>query len=186
MSLPTVSIIGGGSWATALAKMVSYNVTTFNWYIYEQEIIDHIKKYHHNPKYTSSVEFDPSKIHLHNNIKDAIESSGIIIFAVPSAYIKGLMGTTDIDFSGRFLINAVKGLIPEDNVTVTEYFQEQFSIPYNHVGVISGPCHAEEIAMERLSYLTIATEFENDAQITAKLSIMSFYPYSNFRRYLWN
>jgi glycerol-3-phosphate dehydrogenase (NAD(P)+) len=165
----SVSIIGGGSWATALAKIISHNVPSFHWYIYEKEIIEHIKKHRHNPTYISSLEFEPSKIIFHNDVKKAIESSGTVIFVVPSAYVKSLLGKTDIDFEGRFFINAVKGLVPEDNVTLTEYFQEQFSIPYNRVGVISGPCHAEEIAMERLSYLTVATEFENDARRIEKL-----------------
>ncbi len=174
MYQPTVSIIGGGSWATALAKIISHNVPSFNWYIYEKEIIEHIKKYRHNPNYISSLEFEPSRIHFFSNVKEAIESSDFIIFVVPSAYVKDLLGKTDIDFKGKFFVNAVKGLIPEDNVTITEYFQEQFSIPYNSVGVISGPCHAEEIAMERLSYLTIATEFEKDAQRVEKLITSSF------------
>jgi glycerol-3-phosphate dehydrogenase (NAD(P)+) len=169
MQNPSVSIIGGGSWATALAKIISNNVPHFHWYIYEQEIIDHIKKHKHNPTYISSVEFDPSKIIFHNNVKEAIESSEIIIFVVPSAFVKGLLGTEEIDFNGRFFVNAVKGLIPEDNVTVTEYFQEQFSIPYSQVGVVSGPCHAEEVALERLSYLTVAAEFKEDAQRIASL-----------------
>jgi glycerol-3-phosphate dehydrogenase (NAD(P)+) len=169
MQQPTVSIIGGGSWATALAKIISHNVPNFNWYIYEKEIIEHIKKHKHNPTYISSLEFEPSKITFHNDVKKAIESSEIIVFVVPSAYVKPLLGKTDIDFNGKFFVNAVKGLVPEDNVTITEYFQEQFSIPYSKVGVISGPCHAEEIAMERLSYLTIATEFEKDALAIQKL-----------------
>jgi glycerol-3-phosphate dehydrogenase (NAD(P)+) len=169
MQHTSISIIGGGSWATALAKIISHNVSGFNWYIYEKDIIEYIKKHRHNPNYISSLEFDPSKITFHNDVKKAIDSSEVIIFVVPSAYVKTLLGKTDIDFTGKFFVNAVKGLVPEDNVTITEYFQEQFSIPYNRVGVISGPCHAEEIAMERLSYLTIATEFENDAQKIEKL-----------------
>lgn len=174
MQQPSVTIIGGGSWATALAKIISQNVATFNWYIYEKEIIEHIKKHKHNPTYISSLEFDPSKINFHNDVKKAIESSEVVIFVVPSAYVKGLLGKTDIDFKDRFFINAVKGLVPEDNVTITEYFQEQFSIPYNKVGVVSGPCHAEEIAMERLSYLTIATEFEEDANKIENIISSSF------------
>jgi glycerol-3-phosphate dehydrogenase (NAD(P)+) len=164
MQQPVISIIGGGSWATALAKIISKNVKKFHWYIYEKEIIDHIKKHKHNPIYLSSVHFNPSQIIFHNNVEQAVESSNYIFFVVPSAYVKGLIGTTDIDFNNRFLINAVKGLVPDDNVTITEYFQEQFSIPYSKIGVVSGPCHAEEIAMERLSYLTVATEFEEDAE----------------------
>ncbi len=163
------AIIGGGSWATALAKLVSNNVDHLHWFIYEKEIIDHIKKYKHNPKYISSIEFDTRKITFYNNVKQAIESAPVVIFVVPSAYIKGLMGTIDIDFTDRFFISAVKGIVPDDNVTVTEYFQEQFSLPYSKVGVISGPCHAEEVAMGRMSYLTVAAEFEEDAENIATL-----------------
>jgi glycerol-3-phosphate dehydrogenase (NAD(P)+) len=169
-----IGIIGGGSWATALAKLISGNVDHFNWYIYEQEIIDHLRKHKHNPTYISSIEFDPNKITFFSNVKEAIESSDIILFVVPSIYVKSLIGTTDIDFKDRFFINAAKGIVPEDNVTVTQYFQEQFSIPYSHVGVISGPCHAEEIAMERLSYLTIATEFEQDTQMISSFIASPF------------
>jgi glycerol-3-phosphate dehydrogenase (NAD(P)+) len=176
MQNPKVAIIGGGSWATALAKIISHNVSSFHWYIYEQEIIDQIKKHKHNPNYISSIEFDVKKITFHNNVKEAIESAEYIFFVVPSAYVKGLLGNIEIDFTGRFLVNAVKGLVPEDNVTVTEYFQEQFSLPYSRVGVISGPCHAEEIALERLSYLTVATEFEKDAD---KIAALIAAPYVN-------
>ena len=169
MQNQSVAIIGGGSWATALAKIISKNVSHFHWFIYEKEIIDHIKTQGHNPQYISSVEFDPSKITFHNNIKEAIESAEIIIFVVPSAFVKGLLGTLDIDFTGKFFVNAVKGLVPDDNVTVSEYFQEQFNIPYSKVAVISGPCHAEEVALERLSYLTVGAEFAQDAERIAKL-----------------
>lgn len=169
MNFKEAAIIGGGSWATALAKLVSNNVDHLHWYIYEKDIIDHIKKYKHNPKYISTIEFDTRNITFYNHVKQAIESAPVVIFVVPSAYIKELMGTVDIDFTDRFFISAVKGIVPDDNVTVTEYFQEQFSLPYNKVGVISGPCHAEEVAMGRMSYLTVATEFEEDAEQIATL-----------------
>ncbi|HEY9123048.1 MAG TPA: NAD(P)-binding domain-containing protein, partial [Bacteroidales bacterium] len=164
-----IAIIGGGSWATALASIVSHNVKKFHWFIYEKEIIDHIKTHKHNPQYISAIEFDPSKIVFHNHVKEAIDAANVIIFVVPSAFIKPLMGKEDIDFSGKFFVNAVKGLIPDDNITVTQYFQEQFSIPFSRVGVVSGPCHAEEVALERLSYLTVGAEFEEDAKQVADL-----------------
>lgn len=169
MAYEEVAIIGGGSWATALAKIVSANVKRLHWYIYEKEIIEYIKKHKHNPQYISSIEFDTRKIEFYNDVKQAIESAQLTIFVVPSAFIKSLLGKLDIDFTGRFLVSAVKGIVPDDNVTVTEYFQEQFSLLYSQVGVISGPCHAEEIAMGRLSYLTVATEEEEQGQRIAEL-----------------
>ena len=169
MSYEEVAIIGGGSWATALAKIVSGNVKRLHWYIYEKEIIDYLKKHKHNPHYISSIEFDTRKIEFYNDIKQAMESASLIIFVVPSVYIKSLLVNRDIDFTGRFFVSAVKGIVPDDNVTVTEYFQEQFSLLYSQVGVISGPCHAEEIALGRLSYLTVATEEEDQGQRVAAL-----------------
>lgn len=169
MSYEEVAIIGGGSWATALAKIVSGNVKRLHWYIYEKEIIEYLKKHKHNPQYISSIEFDTRKIEFYNDAKQAMESAPLIIFVVPSAYIKNLLGKQDIDFTGRFFVSAVKGIVPDDNVTVTEYFQEQFNLLYSQVGVISGPCHAEEIAMGRLSYLTVATEEEEQGQHIAEL-----------------
>lgn len=169
MKTKKVAIIGGGSWATALAKLVSGNVPSFNWYIYEPEIIDHIKTHKHNPQYISSVEFNPAKISFFNNLKQAVEASDVLIFVVPSAFVKGLLGKEDIDFTGKYFINAVKGIIPDDNVTVCQYFQEQFGIPFSHIGVISGPSHAEEVAMERTTYLTVGAEFEADAKEFAAL-----------------
>jgi glycerol-3-phosphate dehydrogenase (NAD(P)+) len=169
MSYEEVAIIGGGSWATALAKIVSGNVKRLHWYIYEKEIIDYLKKHKHNPHYISSIEFDTRKIEFYNDIKQAMESAPLIIFVVPSAYIKSLLANRDIDFTGRFFVSAVKGIVPDDNVTVTEYFQEQFSLLYSQVGVVSGPCHAEEIALGRLSYLTVATEEEDQGQRVAAL-----------------
>jgi glycerol-3-phosphate dehydrogenase (NAD(P)+) len=168
------AIIGGGSWATALAKIISNNVEVLHWYIYEKEIIEHIQKFHHNPQYISTIEFNTKKIKFYNNIKEAIEKAPIVFFVVPSAYVKSLLDNVDINFGDKFLVSAVKGIIPGDNVTVTEYFQEQFNLTYDKVGVVSGPCHAEEIAMERLSYLTIATEFEEEGEEIAKLLSSSF------------
>lgn len=169
MQNPKVAIIGGGSWATALAKIISTNIGHFNWYIFEQNIIDHLKKYKHNPQYISSVEFDPSKITFFNDVKEAIEASDIIIFVVPSAYVKGLVGSLDINFKNKFFVNAVKGIVPDDNLTVAQYFRQKFNIPADKVGVVSGPCHAEEVAMERLSYLTVAAEKDADAKQIAAL-----------------
>ncbi len=169
MQYREVAIIGGGSWATALAKIVLTNVERLHWYIYEKDIIEHIKKFKHNPSYISSIEFDTRKIIFYNDVKQAIESASLIIFVVPSAFIKSLMDKIDINFDNRFFISAVKGIVPDDNVTVTQYFQEQFNLSYTQVGVISGPCHAEEIAMGRLSYLTIATSEENQGKAIANL-----------------
>lgn len=164
-----VAIIGGGSWATAIAKLVVSNVQHINWYIFEKEIVSHIKKHHHNPQYLSSVEFDIKQITFHDSPKTAIENSEIVIFVVPSAYIKATMDNQEIDFSNKMFVNAVKGIVPEDNLTVTQYFQKKYGLTINDIAVISGPCHAEEIALERLSYLTVAANKIADVRTIVQL-----------------
>jgi glycerol-3-phosphate dehydrogenase (NAD(P)+) len=164
MTTKKIAIIGGGSWATGIAKLVMDNHHHINWYIYEKEIIDHIKKHKHNPSYLSTIEFDPKKITFFNNVKEAVESSQVVIVVVPSTYIKHLFEKEKIDFTNIFIINASKGIIPGDNISVTEYFRKKFHIPENNVGLISGPSHAEEIAMERMTYLTCAAKNDKDAE----------------------
>ncbi len=151
-----IAVIGGGSWATALAHVVLQNSSHINWYIYENEIIDHIKQHRHNPQYLSSLLFDTQQITFYNDIAEVIKESDIILMVVPSAYVKSTMGLDDIDFSGKIFISAVKGIIPGDNLTVTQYFGKRYNIPDERLLVISGPSHAEEVAMQRLTYLTVA------------------------------
>lgn len=169
MNTKKIAIIGGGSWATGIAKLVMDNHHHINWYIYEKEIIEHIKKHKHNPSYLSTIQFDPKKINFFNNVKEAVESSQVIINVVPSAYVKPLFEKEKINFSNVFIINASKGIIPGDNISITEYFRKKFHVSENHVGLISGPSHAEEIAMERMTYLTCAAANDKDAAKIASL-----------------
>lgn len=150
-----VAVIGGGSWATALAHVVLQNANHINWYIYEQELIDHLKEYHHNPQYLSSLEFNTAQITFYNNIVQVIKDSDIILMVVPSAYIKNTMGQEPIDFTGKIFVSAVKGIIPEENLTITQYFGKHYNIPDDRLVVVSGPSHAEEVGMQRLTYLTV-------------------------------
>lgn len=151
-----IAVIGGGSWATALAHIVLQNRKHINWYIYENEIIDHLRLHKNNPLYLSSLEFNTDEIIFYNDIQQVVRDSDIILMVVPSAYIKNTMGQEDIDFTGKIFISAVKGIIPEDNLTVTQYFSKRYNIPDEQLLVISGPSHAEEVAMQRLTYLTVA------------------------------
>ncbi len=160
---PRIAIIGGGSWATAIAKIISEKCVHLNWYIYEKEIIEHLKEQHHNPAYLSSVSFNTKKISFFNNIKEVFDQSDVIFFVVPSAYVKSLLDKSEINCENKFIVNAVKGIIPDENLTISQYFQHRFQVPSTHVGVVSGPSHAEEVSMERLTYLTVAAELDADA-----------------------
>ncbi|NJK98501.1 MAG: NAD(P)H-dependent glycerol-3-phosphate dehydrogenase [Bacteroidetes bacterium] len=162
-----VAVIGGGSWATALAHIVLQNRKNINWYIYEKEIIEHLQTHKHNPQYLSSLIFNPQQITFYNDIQQIIRDSDVILMVVPSAYIKTTMGKEDIDFSGKIFISAVKGIIPDENLTITQYFGKRYNIPDEKLLVVSGPSHAEEVAMQRLTYLTVGC---SDTQLASKVS----------------
>lgn len=153
-----VAVVGSGSWATAIVKILQNNVSELNWYIRNPDTIAFIKKYKHNPRYVSSIELKTDEINFHSNINDVFQDSNLLIIAIPSAYIKDALMDLIPDLTGKQIVSAVKGIVPEDNLTVAEYFNKFYKIPFNSLSIISGPCHAEEIALERLSYLTIASK----------------------------
>ena len=150
-----VAIIGSGSWATALAKIIMHNVPDINWHIRRQEVIDEFVEIRRNPNHLEWAYFDVSRIHFSADINAVIEESDLIVLAIPSPYIKQSLNEIIVDMSQKFVISAVKGMIPDENLLVTEYMHQYFHIPKENLGVIAGPCHAEEIALERLSYLTV-------------------------------
>jgi glycerol-3-phosphate dehydrogenase (NAD(P)+) len=167
-----IAVIGGGSWATAIVKMLCNNSPSVHWWIRSNDTIEHIKKYRHNPNYLTSVEFDPNKLILDSSIKNIVKKSDILIMAVPSAFLKAaLEGLTPEDFKNKKVFSAIKGIVPEDLLIVGEFFNKKFDIPVENIGVITGPCHAEEVAMEKLSYLTIASQnTENASFVASQLS----------------
>jgi glycerol-3-phosphate dehydrogenase (NAD(P)+) len=164
---PKFAVIGGGSWATAIAKMLCVNADEIAWYMRNEDAINHIKAHHHNPNYLSSVEFNIKKLRLTSDINEAIAFADYIIFAVPSAFLSGELKKMTESLKGKVIFSAIKGIVPETSLIVGEHFHDVFDIPYDNIGVITGPCHAEEVALERLSYLTIACGDEEKAKIVA-------------------
>lgn len=162
-----IGVIGSGSWATALVKMLLNNVNSLNWYIRDPETIKFIKKNHINPKYLSSVTLEMDKLKLYDNVEDTIAHSDVLIFAIPAAFLKDAMGKVKENLADKFIISAIKGIVPGDNLTVAEYFNVHYKVPFDNIGVISGPCHAEEVALERLSYLTVACKETGHAKFLA-------------------
>ena len=162
------AVIGGGSWATAIAKMLCVNLSEIAWYMRNDAAIEHIQKYKHNPNYLSSVEFDTKKLRLTNNINEAIEYADYVIFAIPSAFLDAELKNMTVSLADKIIFSAIKGIVPETSLIVGEHFHIQYDIPYYNIGVITGPCHAEEVALERLSYLTIACGDPDKACIVAK------------------
>jgi len=161
--LPKVAVFGGGSWATAIVKMLCENLDQVGWYMRNKTTISYIKKEHHNPNYLSSAEFDVSKLKMTNNIDQMIKYADILIFVIPSAFLKSELDKITVDFSNKIIFSAIKGIVPESGLIVGEHFNQLLNIPIENIGIISGPCHAEEVAMERLSYLTISCRDQEKA-----------------------
>jgi glycerol-3-phosphate dehydrogenase (NAD(P)+) len=153
----TIAVIGGGSWATALVKILSNNNDSIRWWLRSSDTVDFVNKYHHNPNYLSDVEIDPERVTPTHDLKEAIRGAGVIILAVPSAFLKdSLAALTPEDFEGRLVFSAIKGIVPDDLRIIGDFMHHSYRIPLERIGVITGPCHAEEVAMERLSYLTVS------------------------------
>lgn len=165
-----VAVIGSGSWATAIVKLLLNTQSHISWFVRNPEVIAYIKENGTNMHYLKSVALQTEKISFHSDVKDVVREADILIVAVPSAFLKATLEClTPEDLSGKFIISAVKGIIPDDLVSVTAYFNAHFQVPYDMLGVISGPCHAEEIARGCMSYLTIATRHREDAAQLSKL-----------------
>ena len=161
------AVLGGGSWATALVKMLSENLKQVNWYMRNTDAIEHIRTKKHNPNYLSSVEFNTDQLNLTNNINEAVANADILIFAIPSAFLDTELKNLTTTIENKIIFSAIKGIVPETGLIVGEHFHETYAIPFENIGVITGPCHAEEVALERLSYLTIACADEEKAKIVA-------------------
>ena len=163
-----ISVIGGGSWATAIVKMLLNNCDEVSWWLRKKETVDYIRNFKRNPNYLQSVELDTNKLFLSHDLKEVVERTDMFILAIPSAFIFQTFEGVEIkDIDKKVGISAVKGIVPEYHAIPARYIHKQFGIPYENIGIICGPCHAEEVALERLSYLTVACQDEENAQYLA-------------------
>jgi glycerol-3-phosphate dehydrogenase (NAD(P)+) len=150
-------MIGSGSWATALVKMLTGNRHPVNWWIRNPETIDHIRRHGNNPAYLSTVKFDTSLLKMSADITSVLRESNMLVIAVPSAYAEQSLSPLQPGlFAGKKIISAIKGLLPDRNVLLNEYLKKQFDFPLENYFAVLGPCHAEEVAAEKLSYLTFS------------------------------
>lgn len=163
-------MVGGGSWATALIKILSEGNVTIKWWLRKQADSDYIKTYHHNPSYLSDVAINPRKVRVCPKIKEAFSGTDFVILAVPAAFVSdALVGLNATHFAGKHVVSAIKGMIPSQNLLVTDWVEQTYGVPASRVSVIAGPCHAEEVALEKQSYLTIASSGDMAAQTVADL-----------------
>jgi glycerol-3-phosphate dehydrogenase (NAD(P)+) len=162
------AVLGGGSWATAIVKMLTENVDTVHWFMRNADAIEHIRTQGHNPNYLSSVEFNTKQLILTDDINTAVTEADILIFVIPSAFLEIELKNLSASLKDKTIFSAIKGIVPETGRIVGEHFHEKYAIPFENIGVITGPCHAEEVALERLSYLTIACADTKKAEIVAE------------------
>lgn len=165
---PKIAVLGGGSWATAIVKILSENLDTIGWYMRSTYSIEHIKRNKHNPSYLSSAELHPERLDLSPDINEIVANYDVLIFVIPSVFLKVELEKLTVSLENKTIFSAIKGIVPETGLIVGEHFNKTYNIPFENIGVITGPCHAEEIAMERLSYLTIACSDQQKAKNLSK------------------
>ena len=167
--------MGGGSWATALAKILMTDGTErINWYMRRPSQIEEFKKLGHNSTYLSGIKFDLSRIHFYSNINLAVKASEILLFATPSPFLKQHLKKLNQPISDKLIVTAIKGIVPDENLLVSDYFNKEYNVPMENIVAIGGPCHAEEVALERLSYLTIACTNKERARSVAQKFTCAF------------
>jgi len=157
MKKKSIGILGSGSWATALVKILSENTLNLNWFVRNPESVEQIKSVGRNPKYLSYVDLNLNKLKISSDINKVIYDSEIVIIAIPSPFIESSLISSKKLLSKKILISASKGIIPESFLTISEHLSQEYNIPKKNLAIISGPSHAEEVAQEKLTYLTVGT-----------------------------
>ncbi|KAA3438155.1 NAD(P)H-dependent glycerol-3-phosphate dehydrogenase [Rufibacter hautae] len=153
-----IAVLGGGSWATALVKILSENKTDVSWWLRNQDDVHHLQQYAHNPRYLSGVRFDLAYVHPSSDIRETVAQADWVILAVPAAFVKEALSPLAADaLHDKTVVSAVKGMIPKENLLITDFLEQHYGVPAERQCVIAGPCHAEEVALEKQSYLTIGS-----------------------------
>ena len=165
------AVIGAGSWATALVKILLENEREVGWYVREPEIREHLVRNGTNPTYLQDVHFDPARLKISGDIDEVAAGADILVLAVPSAFLKVTMQPLTVSLHDKFIVSAVKGIITDEYITVAEYINRFYDVPFDRIGIVSGPSHAEEVALERLTYLTVVCkEPGNSEQLARKFA----------------
>ena len=159
-----IAIVGGGSWATAIAKIIVNNTHHIGWYMRRDDRINDFKRLEHNPAYLTSVHFDINEIYFTSDINDIVKHYDTFVLVTPSPYLKNHLRKLRVPIRDKFIVTAIKGIVPDENLVCSEYFHEVFDVPYDNLACIGGPSHAEEVALERLSYLTVACSDKEKAE----------------------
>jgi glycerol-3-phosphate dehydrogenase (NAD(P)+) len=167
---PKIAVIGSGSWGTALVKLLLTNLENVGWWVRREDTKEYVLKHKRNPHYLQYAELLPEKLDISTDLKSVVENYDILVFAIPSAFIDEQISASGItSFEGKTIISAIKGIVPEYNLIIAEYFNQKYKVNFEQIGIIAGPCHAEEVAMQKLSYLTFAFMDQEKAEFIASL-----------------
>ena len=169
-----IAIMGGGSWATAIAKIMLAQEESINWYMRRDDRIEDFKRLGHNPAYLTGVRFDVKRINFSSDINKIVKESEILVFVTPSPYLKIHLKKLKTKIKDKFVVTAIKGIVPDENLIISNYFNQVYGVPPENIAVLAGPCHAEEVALERLSYLTIGCTDTEKAQHFARKMMSSY------------
>ena len=169
MACNNIAIIGGGSWATAIAKIVVQHTHHIGWYMRRDDRIEDFRRLQHNPAYLTSVHFNINEIYFSSDLNDIVQRYDTLVFVTPSPYLKNHLKKLRTRISDKFIITAIKGIVPDENLVCSEYFHQVFDVPYANLACIGGPSHAEEVALDRLTYLTIGCADEEKARAFASI-----------------
>lgn len=164
-----IAIIGGGSWATAIAKIIVGRTRHIGWYMRREDRINEFRRLGHNPAYLMSVHFNMDEIAFTTDINTTVQNYDTLVFVTPSPYLKNHLRRLKSRLRDKFVITAIKGIVPDENLVCSEYFHQAYDVPYDNIACIGGPSHAEEVALERLSYLTIGCANKGKAEGFAEL-----------------
>ncbi len=159
-----IAIIGSGSWATAIAKIVVEHTHHIGWYFRRDESIADFRRLGHNPTYLTSAHFDLNEVTLSSDINRLVQDYDTLIFVTPSPYLKSILKKVKTKLNNKFIVTAIKGIVPDENLVCSEYFHKVYHVPEDNLAVIGGPSHAEEVAMERLTYLTVGCSDQEKAK----------------------
>ena len=170
----SIAIMGGGSWATAIAKIVLEQVDHITWYMRRQDSIDEFKRQGHNPGYLTSVHFDTNRITFSSDINEVVRSCSTLVFVTPSPYLKNHLKKLKVKLHDKFIITAIKGIVPDENLVCSEFFRQVYNVPEDNLAVLGGPSHAEEVALGRLTYLTVGCTDTTKAQRFADIIAGSY------------
>ncbi len=164
-----IGILGGGSWATALVKILLGNGHNINWYMRDEENVKYILKYQRNKNFLSDVKIDTNNVNFYHSTNEIAKDSDVLIFAIPAAFLKKALKDLKEPLKNKIIVSAIKGIIPDENLIIADFFEKHFDVPKSSFVVISGPCHAEEVALERLSYLTVSSQNVENRNLIAEL-----------------